>query len=118
MTQNNQTLRTTPYSGVASGDAGLQDNETQEDTLQRHTYRTQKTGTTEKTRERNSSPPPIPITLPSRQSSAFEVNPAVESCIKIKLAIEFLLKRGKHLNDVALFLKRFMAVLMAANSDI
>ena len=118
ITQNSQTSRTTFNSGVASGDAGWKDNETQEETFQRHTSRTQKVGTTEKTRERNRSPPPAPTTLTSRQSVAFRVNPTVEDYIKIKLAIESPLKGGKHSNDVAFFFKRFMVVLMAANSDI
>ena len=69
-------------------------------------------------RERNSAPPPDPTTSPSRQSTEFKVKTAVENYIEIKLAIEFPIKGGKHANDVALFFKRFTAVLMAANSDI
>ena len=112
--QNSQTSRTTSNSSVASRDVGWQDDETQEDKFQIHTSRTQKTSTTEETREQNSSPPPALTTLPSRQSAAFEVNSAVENYIEIKLEIEFPLKAGKHSNDVALFFKRFMAVLVAA----
>ena len=78
----------------------------------------QKASTLEGTRERASSPPPAPTTLPSRQPADFEVNKVFDNNNEIKLAIEFPLKGGKQANDIALFFKRFMNVLMSANSEI
>ena len=103
--------------GVESGNTEKQDGDMSERTRQRHS-RTQTAHKLEGTRERVHSPPPEPTTLPSRQSAAFETPQAFDNTNEIKLAIEFPLKGGKQANDVALFFKRFMTVLMAANKGI
>ena len=115
-TQISQNPRTMSETGVENGDTEQQDGDTNGRTHQRHSRN--QAHNSEGTRERASSPPPEPTTLPPRQPAAFEINQTFDNNNEIKLAIEFPLKGGKQANDVALFFKRFMTVLMAANKGI
>ena len=65
-------------------------------------------------------PPDPPTTLPVRNNGeAFGIaRHYVAEHMEIKLSIEFPLKNGLKVNDVALFFKRFITIFFAVDNDI